>query len=213
MSGYLQRLVDTAAGRGEAVHPRTGSIFSPRSKSVTLRCRAGKKRSSDDWRSRRHARTRRHANSNRRNRLERVRPGSEHSSAAAEVRRARRSRPRDRRRSLPAESDSAAARARSVDADRTPEPGNVLSPPKQTCTSPCRRRHPAARLIAFRPVMKPTRVSEPSARRRRPRTIPAASRRASRTAAGRDSDSHRPDRSDAVPPPAPRAAESARSSR
>ena len=30
MSGYLQRLVDTAAGRGDAVHPRTGSIFSPR---------------------------------------------------------------------------------------------------------------------------------------------------------------------------------------
>jgi hypothetical protein len=30
MSGYLQRLVDRAAGRGEAVHPRTGSIFSPR---------------------------------------------------------------------------------------------------------------------------------------------------------------------------------------
>jgi hypothetical protein len=30
MSRYLQRLVDTAAGRGDAVHPRTGSIFSPR---------------------------------------------------------------------------------------------------------------------------------------------------------------------------------------
>jgi hypothetical protein len=30
MSSYLQRLVDTAAGRGDAVHPRTGSIFSPR---------------------------------------------------------------------------------------------------------------------------------------------------------------------------------------
>mgnify|MGYP001283785650 CR=1 FL=1 len=30
MSGYLQRLVDTAAGRGNAVHPRTGSLFSPR---------------------------------------------------------------------------------------------------------------------------------------------------------------------------------------
>ncbi len=30
MRGYLQRLVDTAAGRGDAVHPRTGSIFSPR---------------------------------------------------------------------------------------------------------------------------------------------------------------------------------------
>jgi hypothetical protein len=30
MSRYLQRLVDTAAGRGDAVHPRTGSIFLPR---------------------------------------------------------------------------------------------------------------------------------------------------------------------------------------
>jgi hypothetical protein len=30
MSGYLQRLVDSAAGRAPAVHPRTGSIFSPR---------------------------------------------------------------------------------------------------------------------------------------------------------------------------------------
>lgn len=30
MSGYLQRLVDTAVGRRDAVHPRTGSIFSPR---------------------------------------------------------------------------------------------------------------------------------------------------------------------------------------
>jgi hypothetical protein len=30
MSGYLQRLVDTAAGRADSVHPRTGSIFSPR---------------------------------------------------------------------------------------------------------------------------------------------------------------------------------------
>jgi hypothetical protein len=30
MSGYLQRLVDSAAGRARAVHPRTGSIFSPR---------------------------------------------------------------------------------------------------------------------------------------------------------------------------------------
>jgi hypothetical protein len=30
MSGYLQRLVDTAAGRGGGVHPSTGSIFSPR---------------------------------------------------------------------------------------------------------------------------------------------------------------------------------------
>ena len=30
MSSYLQRLVDTAAGRGHAVHPHTGSIFSPR---------------------------------------------------------------------------------------------------------------------------------------------------------------------------------------
>ena len=30
MSGYLQRLVEIAAGRGDSVHPRTGSIFSPR---------------------------------------------------------------------------------------------------------------------------------------------------------------------------------------
>jgi hypothetical protein len=30
MSGYLQRLVDAAAGRGDAVHPRTGSIYAPR---------------------------------------------------------------------------------------------------------------------------------------------------------------------------------------
>jgi hypothetical protein len=30
MSGYLQRLVNAAAGDGDAVHPRTGSIFSPR---------------------------------------------------------------------------------------------------------------------------------------------------------------------------------------
>jgi hypothetical protein len=30
MSGYFQRLVDSAAGRASAVHPRTGSIFSPR---------------------------------------------------------------------------------------------------------------------------------------------------------------------------------------
>ena len=30
MSGYLQRLVNAAAGHGDAVHPRTGSIFSPR---------------------------------------------------------------------------------------------------------------------------------------------------------------------------------------
>lgn len=30
MSGYLQRLVETAAGRSDSVHPRTGSIFSPR---------------------------------------------------------------------------------------------------------------------------------------------------------------------------------------
>lgn len=30
MSGYLQRLVNAAAGGGDAVHPRTGSIFSPR---------------------------------------------------------------------------------------------------------------------------------------------------------------------------------------
>jgi hypothetical protein len=29
MSGYLQRLMNTAAARAEAVHPRTGSIFSP----------------------------------------------------------------------------------------------------------------------------------------------------------------------------------------
>jgi hypothetical protein len=29
MSGYLRRLVDTAAARGESVHPTTGSIFSP----------------------------------------------------------------------------------------------------------------------------------------------------------------------------------------
>ncbi|HKB14331.1 MAG TPA: hypothetical protein VKD69_26880 [Vicinamibacterales bacterium] len=29
MSGYLQRLVNTAAGRADAVHPRIGSIFSP----------------------------------------------------------------------------------------------------------------------------------------------------------------------------------------
>src|SRR5262252_917962 len=29
MSGYLQRLVDTASGRRGSVHPRTGSIFSP----------------------------------------------------------------------------------------------------------------------------------------------------------------------------------------
>ena len=28
MSGYLQRLVSTAAGRGESLHPRTGSIYS-----------------------------------------------------------------------------------------------------------------------------------------------------------------------------------------
>jgi hypothetical protein len=30
MSGYLQRLVNAAAGGGDAVHPRTGSVFSPR---------------------------------------------------------------------------------------------------------------------------------------------------------------------------------------
>jgi hypothetical protein len=30
MSGYLQRLVNAASGGGETVHPRTGSIFSPR---------------------------------------------------------------------------------------------------------------------------------------------------------------------------------------
>jgi hypothetical protein len=30
VSGYLQRLVSTAAGRGGAVHPRTGSVFAPR---------------------------------------------------------------------------------------------------------------------------------------------------------------------------------------
>jgi len=28
-SGYLQRLVTAVAGRGDAIHPRTGSIFSP----------------------------------------------------------------------------------------------------------------------------------------------------------------------------------------
>ena len=30
MSGYLQRLVETAGGRGDSIHPRTGSIFAPR---------------------------------------------------------------------------------------------------------------------------------------------------------------------------------------
>jgi hypothetical protein len=29
VSGYLQRLVNSAAGRADSVHPRTGSIFSP----------------------------------------------------------------------------------------------------------------------------------------------------------------------------------------
>src|SRR5690242_2565835 len=29
MSGYLRRLIDTAAARGDSVHPATGSIFSP----------------------------------------------------------------------------------------------------------------------------------------------------------------------------------------
>jgi hypothetical protein len=35
MSGYLERLVNTAAGRGGAVHPRTGSIFSPHQEDVS----------------------------------------------------------------------------------------------------------------------------------------------------------------------------------
>ena len=34
MSGYLQRLVNAAAGGGDAVHPRTGSIFSPRAEEM-----------------------------------------------------------------------------------------------------------------------------------------------------------------------------------
>jgi hypothetical protein len=36
MSGYLQRLVNTGAGRADSVHPRTGSVFSPRAAEVAI---------------------------------------------------------------------------------------------------------------------------------------------------------------------------------
>jgi hypothetical protein len=41
MSGYLQRLVDGAAGHGHAVHPRTGSIFAPQEQEATALVHGG----------------------------------------------------------------------------------------------------------------------------------------------------------------------------
>lgn len=41
MSGYLQRLVNGAAGHGHAVHPRTGSIFSPRAEETAALVHGG----------------------------------------------------------------------------------------------------------------------------------------------------------------------------
>lgn len=204
MSGYLQRLVQTVAGRGDSVHPRTGSIFSPRSEEI----RPPQPEETEQLTTAQ-PRPRPHAMSPEQQPSEptrSVRPGAEHAPLlpiAPDARSADYVPPR-----VPAAPRPAGAPVEPLDALPWEQPAEPSGSPLAaeadvdiTVPAPA----PGGVRDAFRPVMKPTRASDAV-------TGAAASRDMHRRHAARAG--RQPDDIQihigrieviAVPPPAPRA--------